>query len=166
MYELDRAARAVAQWRHEMPQMDVAAMELLGRMFELVLVIDRDHMTPLFTGLGLQEGEFDVLATLRRSGLPYRLSPTQLYEAMMLTSGGMTARLNRMEKRGLIARQPNPDDRRGVLVQLTDRGRDLVERAVALHAENETRLLSALTTDEQMQLNGLLRKLAAGLPGG
>ena len=145
--------------------MDLTAMEVFGRMFELVTILDRDHMAPLFIGLGLQEGEFDVLATLRRSGAPFTLSPTQLYEAMMLSSGGMTARLNRMEKRGLIARLPNPEDRRGVLVQLTDQGHNLIERAVALHAENETRLLSSLRPDEQDQLNNLLQKLALGLGG-
>lgn len=144
--------------------MDVTAMEILGRMFELCTVLDRDHLTPLFTELGLQQGEFDVLATLRRSGAPYQLSPTALYEAMMLTSGGMTARLDRMQKRGLIERLPNPDDRRGVLVRLTDHGLALVETAVSRHAANESRLLSSLNEDEQARLNELLRKLHAGLP--
>lgn len=143
--------------------MDVTAMEVFGRMFELVARLDRDQMTPLFAEIGLQQGEFDVLATLRRSGAPYRLSPTQLYEAMMLTSGGMTARLDRMQKRSLIERLPNPADRRGVLVGLTDHGLEMVEMAVVRHAENETRLLSSLGDDEQVLLNDLLKRLYAGL---
>lgn len=164
MDQQDRAARAVAQWRHEMPQMDVAAMEVIGRLNELSALIGRDHLEPHFARFGLQRGEFDVLATLRRSGTPFILTPTDLYEATMMTSGGMTARLDRLEKRGLIARQPNPDDRRGVLVRLTDEGQALVEAAVVPHAQNETRLLSVLSTAERDQLNSLLYKLRAGLP--
>ncbi|TRW98642.1 MarR family transcriptional regulator [Paracoccus sp. M683] len=164
MSEQDRAARAVAEWRKEMPGMDVLAMEVIGRLNDLSAVIGRDHLEPHFAGFGLQRGEFDVLATLRRSGAPFTLTPTDLYEATMMTSGGMTARLDRLEKRGLIARQPNPDDRRGTLVSLTDQGRDLVEAAVVPHAANETRLLAVLTPDERDQLNGLLRKLRAELP--
>ena len=160
----DRAARAVAQWRKEMPEMDVAAMEVIGRLNDLSAVIGRDHLEPHFAAFGLQRGEFDVLATLRRSGAPFTLTPTDLYEATMMTSGGMTARLDRLEKRGLIARQPNPDDRRGTLVSLTEQGRDLVEAAVIPHAAKETRLLSGLTQDERDQLNDLLRKLRATLP--
>lgn len=144
--------------------MDVAAMEVIGRLNDLSAVIGRDHLEPHFAGFGLQRGEFDVLATLRRSGAPFTLTPTDLYEATMMTSGGMTARLDRLEKRGLIARQPNPEDRRGTLVSLTDEGRKLVEAAVVPHAANETRLLSTLTADERNQLNELLRKLRAGLP--
>lgn len=164
MSEPDRAARAVAQWRREMPEMDVSAMELIGRLNDISAVIGRDHLEPLFAGFGLQRGEFDVLATLRRAGAPFTLTPTDLTEATMMTSGGMTARLDRLEKRGLIARRPNPEDRRGTLVSLTDQGRELVEAAVVPHAANEVRILSVLTPEEQAQLNDLLQKLRAGLP--
>ncbi len=166
MMDDDRAGRAVAQWRREMPQVDTGAMEIIGRMMELVALMDREHLSPVFAALGLQKGEFDVLATLRRSGAPYRLTPTALYEAMMLSSGGMTARLDRMERRGLIRRLPNPDDRRGVFVELTEKGRDLAETALVPHAANETRLLAGLSDDERRALNTLLRKLRAGLPPG
>lgn len=144
--------------------MDVTAMEVIGRLNELSALIGRDHLEPLFAGFGLQRGEFDVLATLRRAGAPFTLTPTELYEATMMTSGGMTARLDRLEKRGLIARRPNPGDRRGTLVSLTEDGRALVEAALRPHAANETRLLAALDPGEQAQLNQLLRKLRAGLP--
>lgn len=164
MTEPDRAARAVAQWRKEMPGMDVSAMEIIGRLNDLSAVIGRDHLETHFAKFGLQRGEFDVLATLRRSGAPFTLTPTDLYEATMMTSGGMTARLDRLEKAGLIARQPNPSDRRGTLVSLTDQGCDLVEAAVVPHAANEVRLLSALSEAERDQLNALLRKLRVGLP--
>lgn len=139
-------------------------MEVIGRLNELAAIIGHDYLEPHFIKFGLQRGEFDVLATLRRSGAPFTLTPTQLYEATMMSSGGMTARLDRLEKRGLIIREPNPQDRRGTLVRLTDEGRELVEAAVIPHAANETRLLEALTTDERDQLNELLRKLRAGLP--
>ncbi|MFV0301953.1 MAG: MarR family winged helix-turn-helix transcriptional regulator [Paracoccus sp. (in: a-proteobacteria)] len=165
MPDPDRAARAVAQWRREIPEMDVTAMEVIGRLNEICALIGRDHLEPLFAGFGLQRGEFDVLATLRRAGAPFTLTPTDLSEAAMMTSGGMTARLDRLEKRGLIARSPNPEDRRGSLVSLTVDGRALVESAVRPHAANETRLLSVLTIEEQDQLNRLLLKLRAGLPG-
>ena len=144
--------------------MNVDAMEVIGRLNDLSAVIGRDHLETHFAKFGLQRGEFDVLATLRRSGAPFTLTPTDLYEATMMTSGGMTARLDRLEKRGLIARRPNPEDRRGTLVTLTDQGRELVEAAVVPHAANETRLLSPLTAEEQGQLNDLLRKWRAGLP--
>ncbi|MEZ5778261.1 MAG: MarR family transcriptional regulator [Paracoccaceae bacterium] len=142
-----------------MPELDTEAMEIIGRMSELWLVIDRDHLTPVMAGFGLQGGEFDVLAALRRSGAPFALTPTQLYEATMMSSGGMTARLDRLEKAGHVVRRPNPDDRRGTLVSLTDSGRALVERALPVHAANETRILASLTADERDQLGALMAKL-------
>lgn len=161
--QMDRAARAAAQWRREMPQMDVSAMEVIGRLHEYALRLDREQLAPLFAAHGLQRGEFDVLATLRRAGAPFALTPTALYETMMLSSGGMTARIDRLERRGLIAREPNPDDRRGVLVALTPEGRALVETVVTRHAANETRLLSGLTAEELAQLGALLKRALAAL---
>ncbi|SPH17106.1 HTH-type transcriptional regulator MhqR [Defluviimonas aquaemixtae] len=160
---MDRAAFAISQWAREMPDLDTKAMEIIGRMSELWLVIDRDHLSPVMAEFGLHGGEFDVLAALRRSGAPYELTPTQLYEVTMLSSGGMTARLDRLEKAGLVERRPNPEDRRGTLVALTDKGRDLIERALPAHAANETRILSPLTREEQDQLSALMKKLLAGL---
>jgi DNA-binding MarR family transcriptional regulator len=104
-------------------------------------------------------GEFDVLATLRRSGAPYQLTPTALYEAAMISSGGMTNRLDRLEKVGLIERRAHPTDRRGSLVALTPKGLALMERAIEEHLENERAIVSALSPSEQSQLYDLLAKL-------
>jgi DNA-binding MarR family transcriptional regulator len=156
---MDRAARAIEQWHKERPDLNVRPMAVLGRLSEAASLIARDRLNPLFARFGLQAGEFDVLATLRRTGRPYALTPTALYEATMVSSGAMTNRLDRLEKSGLIARSPDPDDRRGVIVQLTDKGRELIDEAVTAHVENEWEILSGLTSDEQDMLAGLLEKL-------
>ncbi|MFC6669968.1 MarR family winged helix-turn-helix transcriptional regulator [Marinobacterium aestuariivivens] len=104
-----------------------------------------------------------MLATLRRAGAPYALAPTQLFEALLISSGGMTNRLDRLEKAGLISRAPNPGDRRGTLVTLTDKGLELTDRVVPLHVENEARVLSPLSRKEQEMLSTLLGKLLEGL---
>src|ERR1051326_1773525 len=102
-------------------------------------------------------GTFDVLATLRRSGSPYRLSPTDLSKEMMITSGTMTNRLDRLERAGLVTRLLDPQDRRGVLVELTPQGFELVERALQAHVAYEAQLVRPLSTEEQALLVGLLR---------
>lgn len=104
-----------------------------------------------------------MLATLRRSGAPFALTPTRLYEATMVTSGTMTSRLDRLERQGWIRREPDPNDRRGTLVVLTADGRRLIDAAVTAHVENEQRVLACLTRAEQEQLNALLAKLIARL---
>jgi DNA-binding MarR family transcriptional regulator len=156
---MDRAQIATDQWRRERPEFELLPMEVLGRLAEAALLVSRNHLEPLFARYGLQQGEFDVLATLRRSGAPYALTPTQLYDATMVSSGGMTNRLDRLEKSELIERRPNPDDRRGTLVILSKKGLELIERAVPAHLENEFQLMSCMSQDEQHQLNGLLAKL-------
>jgi DNA-binding MarR family transcriptional regulator len=138
-------------------------MALLGRLLEAAERVMRDHVSPVFAAAGLQSGEFDVLATLRRSGDPCMLSPTRLYEAMMISSGGMTNRLDRLERAGLIERRPDPNDRRGKLIALTAAGRHVIDETLTRHVANEERLLSVLTPAEQGKLNALLRKLIAGL---
>lgn len=138
-------------------------MQLVGQLGTVAQLMARDWLNPLFAEYGLQPGEFDVLATLRRSGAPYALTPTALYEAAMLSSGGMTNRIDRLEAAGLIERQKHPTDRRGVLVALTQRGLELIEKLVLLHVENERRMLAALSADEQRQLDELLAKLLQGM---
>jgi DNA-binding MarR family transcriptional regulator len=160
---MDRADLAIKQWAKERPDLPSLPMAVLGRLSEASERVLRDHLNPLFTEAGLQPGEFDVLATLRRSGDPYMLSPTQLYEAMMISSGGMTNRIDRLESAGLIERRPDLNDRRGKLIALTATGRRLINETITRHVANEERLLSALTTTEQEKLNALLRKLIAGL---
>jgi DNA-binding MarR family transcriptional regulator len=160
---MDRAAQAVAQWQRERPDIDAFPMEVLGRLAELAQVVLRDRLNPVFAEFGLQQGEFDVLATLRRSGAPYALTPTALCEAAMISSGGMTARIDRLEKAGLIERQKHPSDRRGTLVALTRKGSALIDALLPRHIEAERRVLVPLTEDEQRILNRLLAKLIAGL---
>ncbi|MEI2385814.1 MarR family transcriptional regulator [Breoghania sp. JC706] len=155
----DRAALAALQWRRERPDIDPFPMEVIGRLTELAQVLTRDRLNPFFASFGLQNGEFDVLATLRRSGPPFALTPTVLYEAAMISSGGMTARIDRLEKAGLIERRKHPTDRRGTLVALTDKGKTLIDDMLPAHVANEQAMLANLTGEEQIALNGLLTKL-------
>jgi DNA-binding MarR family transcriptional regulator len=160
---MDRADGAIEQWARERPDLPSLPMAVLGRLSEAAERIMRDHMNPLFAEAGLQPGEFDVLATLRRSGAPYLLSPTQLYEALMISSGGMTARLDRLERAGFVERRPDPNDRRGKLIALTRTGMRTTDETLSRHVANEERILSALTIAEQQKLNALLKKLITGL---
>jgi len=160
---MDRAAKAIDQWKRERPDLDVSPMGVIGRLNEASSLIARDRLAPVFARFGLQSGEFDVLATLRRSGAPYALTPTELYEATMVTSGAMTARLDRLERADLIQRAPHPSDRRGVVVQLTAKGLELVDEALAAHVANEHQILAGLTNTEREALANLLCKLIGSL---
>jgi DNA-binding MarR family transcriptional regulator len=160
---MDRADLAVEQWSRERPDLRTLPMALFGRLNEAAERVMRDHMNPLFARAGLQTGEFDVLATLRRSGAPYMLSPTQLCEAAMISSGGMTDRLDRLERAGFVVRRPDPKDRRGKLIVLTEPGKRLIDETISRHVANEERLLLTLTEAEQETLSALLKKLIAGL---
>lgn len=137
-------------------------MLLLGRLGEAALVIARERLNPLFAEYGLQPGEFDVLATLRRCGAPYALTPTALYDAAMMSSGGMTNRIDRLQQAGWVERRPNPEDGRGTLVALTNAGFALIDEAVSAHVKNQRAVLSVLTEVEQRQLAKLLAKLIEG----
>ncbi|QTF93486.1 MarR family transcriptional regulator [Halomonas sp. BM-2019] len=159
---MNRVKSAIAQWQREMPGLDLLPMEVVGYL-KTSQLITRSQLEAFFKAHGLQAGEFDVLATLRRAGAPYALTPTQLFETLMVSSGGMTNRLDRLERAGLIVRTPNPEDRRGTLVSLTEPGLALMNRLVPLHVENEARLLSALSREEQATLGRLLGKLLDGL---
>ena len=158
---MDRAAKAIEQWARERPDLDVTPMLVLGRLNEASSLIARERLAPLFARFGLQAGEFDVLATLRRSGQPYALTPTALYEATMVTSGAMTNRLDRLEKAGLILRGPHPNDRRGIVVQLTEKGLALIDDALTAHVANEHEILAGLSSAERETLAQLLEKLIA-----
>lgn len=158
---MDRAEQAAAQWARERPDLDTGPMVLLGRLAEVALVTARDSLNPLFVRNGLQPGEFDVLATLRRSGTPYALTPTDLYEAAMISSGSMTNRIDRLEKAGLVERRPNPADKRGTFVALTREGFDLIERVVGEHVANQQAVVGVLDSGEQATLSALLERLLA-----
>jgi DNA-binding MarR family transcriptional regulator len=162
MIAMDRAEYAANQWARERPEIDTEAMVLLGRLAEAALVISRDRLNPLFAQFDLQPGEFDVLATLRRSGQPYALTPTDLYEAAMISSGSMTNRIDRLEKVGFVTRKPNPADKRGTLVALTKQGLALIDRVIDAHVTNQQAIVNGLTAREQSQLSALLAKLLKG----
>jgi DNA-binding MarR family transcriptional regulator len=148
----------VEQWRRERPDLDPSAKHVTGRVVRLGGLF-QDAYARAFAPLGLNDGDYGVLATLRRAGDPFRLTPTDLARQRMMTSGGMTAAIDRLERKGLLRRLPNPADRRGSLVELSDDGRRVVDDAMARHAETEHGLVAALTTPERGQLERLLRKL-------
>jgi DNA-binding MarR family transcriptional regulator len=154
----------LAQWRRERPDLDVAPIGLLGRLFLVAHRADAALAEGL-AGFDLQQGWFDLIAALRRSGAPYELTPTQLMRATMLSSGGVTKRLDRLTDAGLVERRADPGDRRGTLVRLTRRGRATIDRAVEAHAAHEERLLRSLTPAQRDRLDALLRTLLADLEG-
>lgn len=153
--ERDHVDALLAQWARERPDLDCWPMAIFGRVARMAALAGRD-IDEGIKEQGLASGEFDVLATLRRAGEP--LTPTALYQSTMLTSGAMTARLDKLERQGWIARQPSPCDRRSLLVALTDEGRAVIDKAVAAHVHNEWRLLDPLSETEQRQLADLLRR--------
>jgi DNA-binding MarR family transcriptional regulator len=154
----DHIDRIVAQWNRERPDLDVAALALFGRFLRITQLVD-STLTRAMRNRGLQRGWFDLLAALRRAGSPYELNPTQLMAATMLSSGGVTKRLDSMEAAGLLERRPDPTDRRGTIVKLTRRGRALVDHALEEHVVNEERLLEGLSPNQRKTLDGLLRTL-------
>lgn len=156
MAETDGVDRIIAQWARERPDLDTVPMAVFGRIFRLSRMAG-DHVERAYADYGIGRAEFDVLATLRRSGEPYQLSPGALAESMMLSSGGTTARLDRLEKAGLIERIPSATDRRSVLVRLTGRGREIIDDAVTAGLEEQRRLLSHMSPARVRQLSELLR---------
>jgi DNA-binding MarR family transcriptional regulator len=157
----DRIDEIVAQWRRERPDLDVTALGELGRLFRASQLAE----AALTEGLGghLQPGWLDLLAALRRAGPPYELNPTDLMGATMLSSGGMTKRLDRLAEAGLVERRPDPTDRRGTLVRLTRRGKTAIDKAVETHVANEERLLRLLSGADRRALDKVLRRLLAAL---
>src|SRR4051812_45197975 len=148
MADRDGVDRIIEQWAHERPDLDTTAMAVFGRIFRLARVAG-DAAEKAYAAYGIGRPEFDVMATLRRSGGPYQLSPGALADSMMLSTGGTTARLDRLEKAGLVERTPAPHDRRGVLVRLTDRGREIIDEAVGAGLAEQQRLLAHLPATKQ-----------------
>ncbi|HET7460635.1 MAG TPA: MarR family transcriptional regulator [Longimicrobium sp.] len=161
----DRVDAILEQWRRERPELDTSTMGVIGRVNRLAALFGQSHIQ-VFARFGIDRGEFDVLATLRRSGAPYQLSPTQLFRSLMMSSGGMTSRLDRLERAGLVRRVPDPNDRRSVRVELTAHGLATVDQAVEAHVENQHRLLAGLTEFDRERLASLMRGLLLSLEGG
>jgi DNA-binding MarR family transcriptional regulator len=163
MTERDGVDAIIEQWNRERPELDHSPIGVVGRISRLARELEQ-RLEPVYREHGLEPGWHDVLATLRRTGPPYRLRVTDFSSTLMLTSSGTTKRLDRLEQAGLISRAPDPQDRRGTLIALTDAGRELIDSVTEAHLATERRLLAALTGDEQRQLADLLRSLQLGLP--
>lgn len=159
---MDHAQHVVDQWTAERPDLDASPILVIGRIHRLALALDVE-LLKVYAAHGLGAGDFDVLATLRRSGAPYELTPTELMDQTMVTSGAVSKRLDRLEAAGLVERRVSDGDRRSRIVALTTAGRKVMDRAVPEHLANEARLLAALTGRERTQLAGLLGKLAESL---
>ncbi|MDZ4727088.1 MAG: MarR family transcriptional regulator [Leptospira sp.] len=159
---MDAIDKILKQWKNEIPDLSLSGMEVFGRIGQVALRT-LNIVEKALEPFDLKLGEFDVLASLRRSGTPYELNPTQLWQGMLLSSGAMTNRLDRLEKKGLIERKPDEKDRRVVNVILTKKGFSLIEDAVKVHTENENRCLSSFNENEIKTLNDLLTKLMRNL---
>ena len=161
----DAVDAAVAQWRSERPDLDVSAKEVTARVMRLSSLFGAAYARS-FAELGLPDGAYGILVALRRAGSPFQLAPSELARARMMTSGGMTAALDRLERAGLIARSPHPSDRRSTLIGLTGPGRELVDKAMAAHAAEEQALVAGLSEAERRRLAELLRKLLLSVDEG
>lgn len=153
----DQIDRFREQWRRELPDLDTEPMNLLGRMYRLSNLV-RPSIEETFAKFDLDRGEFDVLSTLLRSGPPYRLTPTELYSSLMISSGGLTHRLDRLVKAGLVERGKSPSDGRISYVNLTKEGRTRTEAAFRLDMADEASLLSGLDVEKRAALSDLLRE--------
>lgn len=158
MADQDSVDGIVAAWHRERPDLDVSPLEVLSRVTRLARHLDLARREA-FARHGLEAGEFDVLATLRRSGAPYEMSPGQLGTATLVTSGTTTNRLDRLESAGLVERSPDPADRRSVRVRLTDAGRQRVDGALTDLLTSERDLLATLSAADRRQLATSLKAI-------
>src|SRR6187399_528515 len=154
MTERDGVDVIVDQWKTERPDLDPSPIGIVGRVSRLARELEV-RLEPVYRAHGLEPGWHDVLATLRRSGPPFRLRVTDLTASMMIGSSGTTKRLDRLERAGLVGRSPDPNDRRGTLIELSPKGLELIDGVTAAHLENERRLIAVLTPDERAALEDL-----------
>lgn len=154
----DHVDRILAQWQAEKPELDVSPMAVIGRLSRTTLAVE-SRLAVTFARHDLDSSSFDVLATLLRTGAPYRLAPAALARDAMISTSAVAQRLNKLEARGLVAREANPSDGRGTFVTLTDAGHRLVEAALPDHVATEHTLTNVLSLAEQAQLAALLQRL-------
>lgn len=152
---LDHVARIQAEWARERPDVDVGPQGVIGRLHRLAGLLT-DRLCLVYRRYGLSEGEFDVLAALRRAGDPFERAPGELAAHTMVTTGAMSKRIDRLERGGLVTRRRSASDGRGRVVALTQAGRELIDRAFTEHMRNERRLLDALTPEDAAHLEALL----------
>lgn len=152
----DRVDMILAQWRRERPELDVEPMGLMGRLGRLTTHLGRE-IESVLAKQGLSSSAFDVLATLRRAGAPYQLSPGELLGMTMVSSGTMTNRIDQLEKAGFVERVGHPDDRRSVLIALSEKGLAVIDEAVTAHVENQHRLVASLSAKDRLEFNRLLK---------
>ncbi|MDO6583195.1 MarR family transcriptional regulator [Photobacterium sp. 2_MG-2023] len=150
----DHVDRLLTQWQQQRPDLDCSPMAVIGRISRMSRLIDK-KINKTFKNYDLSAIEFDILATLRRCNTP--LTPTELYQTLMLSSGAMSTRIEQLAKRGLIERIASPEDRRSCSVALTEKGRVLIDQAVEAHVVNEKAILDPLTQEQRQQLAALLR---------
>jgi DNA-binding MarR family transcriptional regulator len=163
--EPDFVDRLVAQWKPERPDLDLRAMATVARLTNLGRLLDAE-IEALAARYGVSRAEGDILFALRRAGPPYRLAPSRLSDSLLVSSGTLTSRLDRLEAKRLIARVPHPTDRRSMEVALTDRGREVADEAVTIHVANERKMLAGLSDEELDTLNTLTRRLLARVASG
>ena len=157
----DTTDQVLSGWNQARPDLGVEALQVTARLSRIGPHLAR-RQEEVFGRFGLNRGEVGLLSSLRISE-PHRLSPTRLARGLMLSSAGVTSRIDRLERRGFVRRLPDPNDRRGVIIELTDAGLDIVDAAVAANSVSDRQLLERLEPDELTTLEGLLRKLLAGL---
>ena len=158
----DSTDRLLSGWDSARPELEVGALQVTARLGRIGAHLAR-RQEAVFNRFGLGRGEVGALSALRIAGPPYQLSPTQLGRGLMLSSAGVTSRIDRLERRGLVRRLPDPHDRRGVIIELTEDGRSVVDAAVAANSTSDRQLLERLDADELATLEGLLRKVLGGL---
>ena len=158
----DRTDRLLAEWQLERPELDASAMAVVGRLLGIGRQLEARANAAL-KPLGLHYTDLDVLATLRRGGRPWRRTPTELRDSVLITSGAMTACLDRLERNGLIARVADPGDRRSSAAELTRAGRTLIDKAISVRFAEATDALADLSASERERLAGLLKKLGRSL---
>ena len=160
--EPDHVGRIMAQWRTERPDLDVSPQGVIGRLHRIGARLT-EELVAEYSRFGLSEGDFDVLATLRRSGAPYELTPGELVASTMVTSGAISKRVDRLVEQGLATRRVGEHDARGRVIGLTPKGRELIDQAFTAHMANEHRLLAGLSDLERTRLAGLLETLGRSL---
>ena len=156
----DRVAIIQEQWRRERPDLDVTPQGVIGRLHRLANALSTE-LAVVYARFDLSEGEFDVLATLRRTGAPYELAPSDLATHTMVTTGAMTKRIDRLVDAGLVTRRSSESDGRRRVVALTDAGKTRIDDAFTAHIANEHRLLETLTRPDRRQLEWILTSWTA-----